>query len=53
MSDVALGVDLLHMYDLIHRDLKAANVLIYKGKGYIHCVVCDYECSIEVVGMGW
>ncbi|KAG0559120.1 hypothetical protein KC19_10G080500 [Ceratodon purpureus] len=53
MYDIALGVEWLHNHDIIHRDLKASNVLVREFKStwpkWI-CVVADYECSIGVVG---
>ncbi|KAG0587580.1 hypothetical protein KC19_2G174600 [Ceratodon purpureus] len=53
MFDVALGMSWLHNRDIVHRDLKASNVLV---KVHVHsgfqCFVADYECSIGVVGTG-
>ena len=54
MHDVALGVEWLHKRDIVHRDLKASNVLVRDhGSDYNprwECLVADYECSIGVVG---
>ena len=52
--DIALGMNWLHSYDIIHRDLKAPNVLISADKdGKYECFVCDYECSFGVIGTGF
>jgi serine/threonine protein kinase len=56
MYRVALGVDWLHSNDIVHRDLKASNVLVKEYKsGYPkwNCAVVDYECSVGVIGMGF
>ncbi|KAG0587194.1 hypothetical protein KC19_2G147400 [Ceratodon purpureus] len=50
---IALGVEWLHNRDIIHRDLKASNVLVYEfqsGWPKWQCFVADYECSVGVVG---
>ncbi|KAG0586906.1 hypothetical protein KC19_2G126300 [Ceratodon purpureus] len=53
MFDVALGMSWLHNRDVVHRDLKASNVLIHVHvDGYFQCFVADFECSIGVVGTG-
>ncbi|KAG0627604.1 hypothetical protein M758_2G214400 [Ceratodon purpureus] len=52
MFDVALGMSWLHNRDIVHRDLKASNVLVEVQKGNYSCLVADYECSIGVVGTG-
>ena len=50
MFDVALGMSWLQSRDIVHRDLKASNML---GKvhhdDHFQCFVGDYECSIGVV----
>jgi serine/threonine protein kinase len=50
MYRIALGMDWLHSHDIIHKDLKASNVLMKRVKNWRSFVV-DFECSIEVVGM--
>ncbi|KAG0627611.1 hypothetical protein M758_2G215200 [Ceratodon purpureus] len=53
MFDVALGMSWLHSRDIVHRDLKASNVLVQVHvDGHFQCFVADYECSIGVVGTG-
>ena len=57
MDEIAFGMRGLHKHDIVHRDLKAANVLLNtesaKGmedpNGFI-CQVADFECSVGVVG---
>jgi hypothetical protein len=56
MYQVALGMDWLHSHNIVHRDLKASNVLVKEFKSgtpkYL-CYVADYECSIGVIGTGF
>jgi hypothetical protein len=56
MYEVALGMDWLHSHNIVHRDLKASNVLVYENKSstpkYL-CFVADYECSVGVIGTGF
>ncbi|KAG0584674.1 hypothetical protein M758_3G228700 [Ceratodon purpureus] len=60
MLEIADGMRDLHKDGIIHRDLKASNVLIrsFESKfdpviGYFFCKVSDYECSVGVVGTGF
>ena len=56
MYQVAMGVDWLHGRDIVHRDLKASNVLVCEwesGWPKWWCYVADYECSVGVVGTGF
>jgi serine/threonine protein kinase len=56
MYDVVLGVDWLHGHGIVHRDLKASNVLVKESEsGWPRwgCFVADYECSVGVVGTGF
>ena len=55
MYRVVEGMDELHKYDIIHRDLKASNVLVKTDPmGKWHwCIVADFESSIGVVGTGF
>ncbi|KAG0625472.1 hypothetical protein M758_2G058200 [Ceratodon purpureus] len=50
MYKIAKGMEWLHEHNIVHRDLKASNVLVSK-KGYVY--VADFECSIGVVGTGF
>jgi serine/threonine protein kinase len=53
MYRIALGVDWLHFHNIVHRDLKAANVLVRKSINFHFCLIADYECSNGVVGTGF
>ncbi|KAG0586028.1 hypothetical protein KC19_2G057800 [Ceratodon purpureus] len=46
MYRIAKGMEWLHEHNIVHRDLKASNVLC--DKGWIG--VADFECSIGVIG---
>ncbi|KAG0559157.1 hypothetical protein M758_10G081600 [Ceratodon purpureus] len=56
MYDVALGVNWLHHHDIVHRDLKASNVLVKDWNlpwSEWECYIADYECSVGVLGTGF
>ena len=61
VKSIASGMERLHADKIVHRDLKASNVLIsFNGDKvdpeqlnfeYVH--VADFECSVGVVGTGY
>lgn len=64
MKDIAMGMEGLHRDDIVHRDLKASNILIrgdFEGiqlkdlewNSLYRCLVADFECSVGVVGSGF
>ena len=64
LLDIAKGMEELHKNKIVHRDLKAPNVLVVRYKDNrgttffpaddnFHCAVADYECSAGVVGTGF
>jgi serine/threonine protein kinase len=59
MLQIAFGMYGLHEHDIVHRDLKAANVLLNTelAKGMedpnaFICQVADFECSVGLWGRG-
>ncbi|KAG0584571.1 hypothetical protein KC19_3G218800 [Ceratodon purpureus] len=61
MKQIAEGMHNLHNNDILHRDLKAANVLVWTSKrdadpretDSMLCAIADFECSVGVVGTGF
>jgi hypothetical protein len=57
MYGIALGMEFLHGQNIVHRDLKASNVLYSEYEEMREeswsCVVSDFECSVGVVGTGF
>jgi serine/threonine protein kinase len=53
MFEIACGMDWLHDHSIVHRDLKAANVLVRQDGDQTYCFVADYECSVGVKGTGF
>jgi serine/threonine protein kinase len=53
MFDIAIGMGWLLSRNIVHRDLKASNVLVKATDGHFSCYVADYECSIGVIGTGF
>jgi serine/threonine protein kinase len=56
MYKIALGMDWLYSCNIVHRDLKALNVLVKefkRGTPRYNCYVVDYECSVGVIGTGF
>lgn len=58
MGQIARGMYTLHKSNILHRDLKAANVLVAQfssgnHREYPDCYVADFEFSIGVLGTGF
>lgn len=59
MLEIAGGMLELHQRGVIHRDLKASNVLVDSGYGVdprdetFECKIADFESSVGVVGTGF
>lgn len=58
MGQIARGMYTLHQSNILHRDLKASNVLVERFSSglyseYPDCYVADFECSVGVVGTGF
>ncbi|KAG0554605.1 hypothetical protein KC19_12G104400 [Ceratodon purpureus] len=56
MYRVAQGMNQLHSYGIVHRDLKASNVLVKTSRPRGDCLICyvaDFESSVGVVGTGF
>jgi serine/threonine protein kinase len=67
MFNIATGMQKLHQLNILHRDLKASNVLIaFEGPAddalmrgdddmayFMRCLVADFECSVCVQGTGF
>lgn len=58
IGQIARGMYTLHKSNILHRDLKASNVLVAQfSSGNYHeypdCYVADFECSVGVVGTGF
>ncbi|KAJ3433050.1 membrane-associated tyrosine- and threonine-specific cdc2-inhibitory kinase [Anaeramoeba flamelloides] len=44
LTDILLGIELLHLNELIHMDIKPENILITKG---FH-ILCDFGCMVKL-----
>lgn len=54
MYQIALGIHWLHSHGIVHRDVKASNMILTRDTyGEYHCSVGDYECSLGVIGTGF
>ena len=50
MTEIAEGVDYLHGQDIIHGDLKGANIVISCQGGRVRPLLCDFGLS-KIVGL--
>jgi len=58
IGQIARGMYTLHKTHIVHRDLKASNVLVAQFSSgnhteYPDCYVADFECSVGVLGTGF
>lgn len=59
MQWLAWDMNQLHEHGILHRDLKASNVLLWEDLGHHYVrlsatgMVADFECSVGVVGTGF
>lgn len=53
--DIAYGMKTLHKHGILHRDLKAVNILVRKHKltDDYTCDVADFESSVGIYGSGF
>jgi len=47
MYEVAFGMNQLHDHNIVHRDIKASNVLVASN---MSCLIANFECFVGVVG---
>jgi len=49
MWEVIKGIEYLHRNNIIHRDIKTKNILVYKKEGGIGIKICDFGLSINII----